>query len=336
MHLDVLEGSPDEAGLVVADADLDVLRQLGLNPLQLVLDPIDDLDGVGARLLADLDADRRRAAEAGGAADFLDAVLDHADVGEGDDRSVGAVGDDDAVEVVDVLDAAHCPHRDVGRPGGELAAGNLDVLPLYGGAHLFDGEAVGVQAIGVEHQLDLALALAVVADRADVLDGFELLLDPLFGNFGQLFRRARPVDGEAEDRLRVRIHLGDLQRPGVARELVDDLRQFVADVLGRRFDVALEREVDRDARVALIGGGAQLVDAADRIDGFLDPLGDLRFDLLGAGAGKVGLHRDDRDVGLGHQIEAERLVRHGAEDDERRRHHDREDRTVDADFCDFQ
>ena len=35
------------------------------------------------------------------AADFLDAVLDGADVGKRDHRPVGAIGDDDAVEVVD-------------------------------------------------------------------------------------------------------------------------------------------------------------------------------------------------------------------------------------------
>ena len=102
----------------------------GLDPLQPLQDAVDDLDGVGARLLADLDADRRRAAQPRRAPHFLHAVLDAADVGERDHRAVGAVGDDDAVEVLDVLDAAHRADRDLGRPGGELAARNLDVLPL--------------------------------------------------------------------------------------------------------------------------------------------------------------------------------------------------------------
>ena len=43
-------------------------------------------------------------------------------------------------------------------PGDETAAGHFDVLPLDRGAHLIDGQAVGVQAVGVEQQLDLALA----------------------------------------------------------------------------------------------------------------------------------------------------------------------------------
>src|SRR4029078_6383842 len=49
------------------------------------------------------------AAEPRLAAAFLDAVGDGADVGKGDHRPVGAIGDDDAVEVVDRLDAAHRP-----------------------------------------------------------------------------------------------------------------------------------------------------------------------------------------------------------------------------------
>ena len=62
------------------------------------------------------------------------------------------------------------------------------------------------------------------------------------------------------------------------------------------------------ARLALIGVGAQLVDAADGVDGFLDPLGDLGLDFLGAGAGQLDLDVDDRRVGLRHQVEAEVLV----------------------------
>ena len=87
--------------------------------------------------------------------------------------------------------------------------------------------------------------------------------------------------------------------------------------------------------LALIGVGPQLVDAADRVDRLFDPLGDLGLDLFGAGAGQLDLHVDDRLIGLRHQVEAEVLVRERAEHDERRRHHDGEDRTLDADICQF-
>ena len=70
----------------------------------------------------------------GRAADFLRRVLHAADVAERDRPSRPAVGEDDAVEVVDVLDPAHRPQRDFGRAGDEAAAGDLDVLPLDRGA----------------------------------------------------------------------------------------------------------------------------------------------------------------------------------------------------------
>src|SRR5919206_382714 len=48
-------------------------------------------------------------------------------------------------------------------------ARNLDVLPLDGVAHLIGRQPVRVEPVGVQHQLNLALALAVIADGADVL-----------------------------------------------------------------------------------------------------------------------------------------------------------------------
>ena len=65
VQLDVLERAADEARLVVADADLDVRRQRAPGSARSrSMHAVDDFDGVGARLLADLHADRRRAARA--------------------------------------------------------------------------------------------------------------------------------------------------------------------------------------------------------------------------------------------------------------------------------
>ena len=76
-------------------------------------------------------------------------------------------------------------------PGDEVAAGDLDVLALDRGPHLVDGQPVGVEPVGVQQQLDLALPLAVEADRADVLQRLEDLLDLLVGDLRDfLLRRA--------------------------------------------------------------------------------------------------------------------------------------------------
>ena len=241
------------------------------------------------------------------------------------DRAV-AIRQDDAVEIVDVLDPAHRAERHFGGAGDEVAAGNLDVLARDRGPHLIDGQPVRVEPIGVQQQLDLAPAIALQLDRPDILHRLEHLLDLLVGDLRDLLLRSRAEDVELEDRRRIGVLLLDLRRPGVARKLLDDRRDLVADVLRRRLDIALEGERDVHLRLALIGVRPQLVDAADGVDRLLDPLGDLGLDLLGAGAGKLDLDVDDRLIGLRHQVEAEILVRERAEHDQRRRHHDGEDR----------
>ena len=117
---------------------------------------------------------------------------------------------------------------------------------------------------------------------------------------------------------------------------IDELRAS-SDQGNSRVTINFTLERERDVRVALIlvRVRPQLVDAADRVDGLFDPLGDLRLDFFGAGAGQLDLDVDVRRIGLRHQVEAEILVRERAEHDERGRHHDGEDRTLDADLCQF-
>ena len=59
----LLERIADEARLVVADADLEIRRQGRLDLFELGQDAVDDVDGIGARLLSDLQADRRLAVD---------------------------------------------------------------------------------------------------------------------------------------------------------------------------------------------------------------------------------------------------------------------------------
>jgi hypothetical protein len=327
VHLDVFERPADEHRLVAAGVDGQIRRQGALDLFELGHHPVNHFDGVAAGLLADRNTNCRHATETGGESHFLHAVLDPSDVGKGDRRSV-PVGQDDPVEVVDVDDAAHCSQGDFGRSRRKVAAWDLDVLALDGGSHLIDRETVGVHAVGVEQQLDFALTLAVETDRADALERFENLLDLLVGDFADLFLIARAVKRQGHDRLRVGIDLLDDRRLGVAGKLADDGRDLVAHVLGRRFNVAFKGEIDHDAGEAELGRGAQLVDAADGVDHFLDALGQLRLDLFSAGAGQGHLHRHDRHVGLRHQVEPEIPVGERPHDDQRGRHHQREDRAL--------
>jgi hypothetical protein len=75
--------------------------------------------------------------------------------------------------------------------------------------------------------------------------------------------------------------------------------------LGGDLGVLLEPEVHDHLRDAFGGRGRQRVDAADRVDRFLDLVRDLAFDLLRRRAGESRGHEDRRDVDVGELIDPE-------------------------------
>ena len=192
----------------------------------------------------------------------------------------------------DVAQPPHRAHRELGRAGDEAAAGNLGVLPVHRAGDLRDRQPVGVDPVGIQQDPDFAPAVAEERDFADVLDRLEHLLDLGVGDLGDLLRRALREHDQRQDRSGVGIDLADHRRLGVAREA--HRRHLVADVLGRRFDVALEHEGDGAVAVALVRAAAQLVDAVDGVDRGFDRPGDGGFDLLGAGARQAGPDVDRR------------------------------------------
>ena len=131
------------------------------------LDPIDDLDGVGARLALNGERDGALRVEASGELGVLDAVLvvthvepavgffvldavgDVGDIGEADGGAV-AVADDDLAETVGALELAG------GDEGGgfvravERAGGEVDVIGVEGGADLVDTDAAGGERARIE------------------------------------------------------------------------------------------------------------------------------------------------------------------------------------------
>ena len=104
---------------------LDVRRQRRLDPLEPRQDAVDDLDGVGARLLADRHARRPFSPSSRvWLRDLLRRVsIDAADVAERDDRAV-PVGEDDLVELLDVAGAGpSCAARFPTGPAMKLPPG---------------------------------------------------------------------------------------------------------------------------------------------------------------------------------------------------------------------
>src|SRR5262249_8549790 len=140
-------------------------------------------------------------------------ILGIADVGNADRRAVD-VGDDDVVEFLGGVDAAHGPQPDFPLALLQRAAGNFDVFLLDGVADLIDRESAGVQLLDVDDDVDLARTIAADADVADAVHRFERALNLLVGNLGQ-----RPQAGAlaGDDHGQNRIGVGIL--------LLDDRRQ---------------------------------------------------------------------------------------------------------------
>ena len=86
-------------------------------------------------------------------------------------------------------------------------------------------------------------------------------------------------------------------------------------------------------RDAFRGGRAQLVDAADGVDRFLDLVGDLGLDFLRRRARQPGGDDDGREVDLGEAVEAEARERERADDRQREDDDAREDGTLDGNCC---
>ena len=114
----------------------------------------------------------------------LEAVLRVADVGDADRRPV--LGrDHDVVEVRGRVDPAERAQQQLALTLLDGAAGNLDVLRDDGVADLGHRQAVRVQLLDVDDDVDLAGAAAGQADLADAVDGLDGAGDLLVGELGE-------------------------------------------------------------------------------------------------------------------------------------------------------
>ena len=87
---------------------------------------------------------------------------------------------------------------------------------------------------------------------------------------------------------------------------------------------------DDDLRHTFGGGRGQGVDAADRVDGFLDLVGDLAFDLLRRRAGQTRRDEDRRDIDVRELVDAELGEGEDADDGQRENQDRCEDRAANA------
>src|SRR5262249_12310476 len=158
---------------------------------------------------------------------------------------------------------------------------------------------------------------AIEFDAADVVDGFNDLLDSLVDDFGEFLRIASAGNGQSENRLRVGVVLSYAGRLRVARKSALDLRHLVAYVLDGRIHITFQVERDVRLYVSLVGIRAEFVDAVDGVDGFFDVFSDRRFDFFCARSRELDVHIDIGLIRLRHQIYAKGPVRENAERNQR-------------------
>src|SRR6185503_16452651 len=235
---------------------------------------------------------------AGHAPAVLQAVFDHGDVLEADGPAL-AVGDDEVAEGLEVHGLALRTHV-------HLALGRLDapgrhflVLALDGRGHVLHGQALRLQARGVEPDADGPLAVAAELDLAHAFDGLELGLEDVADVVGH--ERGRPIarQRDPEDGLVLGVLLGDDRGIHLAREAARRLRHLRLHVLEGDVDVPGEVELDVDAGRALARRGGDLLDAFDRGDRVLDEVDDVRLHDLGRRALVGERDVDDREVDVG-------------------------------------
>ena len=214
------------------------------------------------------------------------------------------------------------------------SAGHLEVLPQNRLPHVFDRQIVRRELIGVDVDIDRPRAAARKKHGSHAGNRLQDFLDAVFGDLGHFPHVATPRDADGNDRAGIEVERVDQRRLHPLRQFVDDCRDFVPDFLRGDVAVFFQNEQHDDRRDPLADDRAQLVDAGDGVDRLFDRPRDRRFQFLGAGARQAGRHRDDGNVDLGKQVDAEEHVRNDSQDDGNRHEHPGEYRPSDANFGD--
>ena len=142
-------------------------------------------------------------------------------------------------------------------------------------------------------------------DLADAVDRFDAFLDLVLRDLGDFAKIGRRRDRDSQNRCGVGVELLHRRLFGRFGQIRDDGLDAVLDLLRRDVDVLFENELHENLRDAFDRSRTQLVDAADRVDGFLDLLGDLGLDLLRRCTGIDDRDRDRREIDLRKKIDAE-------------------------------
>jgi len=271
---------------------LHVLGQRLLDFGQTLLDFVDDIHGIGARLFLEHHAHAALAVHTFVHGEFFERVADFGHVGE-HHRAAPGVRHHDLAQLVAEFELAVGLDVEGVVADVDRAARNIDVLGGDDLAQLLDRQVVGVELGGIDIDLHLAFGRTDNGDGAHAVHAVQHVDQLVVEQFVQGRIALLGRDGDH--------HHGDHRgRELEDRRIVDVVGQHglhaahhVADLVGTLIEVGAVLELDGNHRHVVLRLGGQLLEVAHRIEVVLQHTGDVGLDLRGVGA---GVHRDDRNL----------------------------------------
>src|SRR2546427_4124720 len=168
MFFECSDGSIDEDRSIVNDLGLNSRRQASFDLVELLLNEINNRNCVHAGLPADIEPYPFFALHHIPCVRLCKAVLNPPDVAQSDRRSVN-ICDNDVGKLADGIHPAQGPYTLLARAANDSASRNLNVLTLNRTLNLIDGDAVGIQFLGVKKKADLTRPSSAHCYRTDAI-----------------------------------------------------------------------------------------------------------------------------------------------------------------------
>ena len=331
--VDLMHGAAHEDRGVVALVEFHALRQGEVEARRLRLGPLRHRQGVGRGLLDDADAHHGLAVAAEGEAVLVRAQFHPRHVPQAHQVTAIPPGQGQTGEVLGGIEGALGAHAELALMGLDTPRRQLQVLGAQGRLHVRHRQAPRRQGLPVEPDAQGEGLAAADPDPGHAVDDREAVHQIAAGEVADL-RDGQAVAGqvEPEDDVLIGVHLLDLRRLGLFRQIVDHPRHPVAHVIGGGIDVAADVELDGDVGAPVLAQGFDVVDALHPRHPILDEAGDAGLHHVGGGAGVAGLHRDHRRVDIRVFPQGQPVEGQQAEGDEQQGNDRGQDRALDGDI----
>ncbi len=211
-------------------------------------------------------------------------------------------------------------------------ARRFDIFPLQGVAHVQHGKIVRGKFLGIEQYADLPGLSAIQLHAAYAVDGLDRPPHLFVGDFRQLPAAHWPAHQQGEDRVGLRVELGDDRRQRVTRQAVDGAGDFLANILRRAINVTFQHKRAGDVGKALERVHIDFVDSADRGNGVFERQYDAGHDLFGSRSWQSHFDVDGGRISLGKKVDGESAVGKRAQRYQKSDQHHREYGILDASF----